>query len=504
MDIAYSYLEGIDLTATFIFLIIFLATVLWMTCPKSDIPGPRAWPIFGNILLVSQFNSTPKRVKFVEEMTRQYGPMFRMFLGPYQIVFVQGHKHVIDVLQKRGREFIDRPNFIPGIKLAEKAKGGSGIVFANGDDWKDRRRFLIQAMRDFGVGRSSMEENIIEEIQNVADDLEKMKGAEITNLNEMMIKASCNVIHSLIFGYRYKHDNESLQKLIKTMDNIFSGPGSLSASGIFPILNLIRKDFKDLKMRSEGFSTLKKYIEKRITEHRESFDPENIRDFIDMYLVAEKEESERTSVLNPVAFLTSIIDLFAAGTYTTSTTLNWSFLWMIQYPDVQKRCQEEITKVIGSGRMVRLSDRRHLSYTEATLMEIQRLSNTAIFAHPYVAVCDTTTNGFKIPKNTIIDPSLISAHFDETIWRDPKEFNPGRFLNQNNDIINKEYLIPFLSGPRICPGESLARSELFLIFSNLLHRFEFSKVDPDDISSFEGITGIAMTPSPYRLKADLR
>ncbi|CAC5358757.1 CYP2J [Mytilus coruscus] len=491
MDIAYSYLEGIDLTATFTFLILFLATVLWMTCPKSDIPGPRAWPIFGNILLVSQFNSTPKKAKFVEEMTRQYGPMFRMFLGPYQIVFVQGHKHVLDVLQKRGREFIDRPNFIPGVKLAEKVKGGSGIVSANGDDWKVMRRFSLQAMRDFGVGKSSLEENILEEIQNVIDDLEKMKGSEITNLKEMMIKASCNIIHSLIFGYRYKHDNESLKKLIKTMDNIFSGPGSLSASGLFPVLNLIMKD--NLKVRIEGFSTLKKYIEKHITEHRESFDPENIRDFIDMYLVAEKEESERTSVLNPAALLTSIIDLFAAGTDTTATTLDWSFLWMIQYPDV-----------IGPGRMVRLSDRRHLSYTEATLMEIQRLSNTVIFTLPHVAVCDTTINGFKIPKNTIIIPSLISVHFDETIWRDPKEFNPGRFLNQSNDIINKEYLIPFSLGPRICPGESLARSELFLIFSNLLHRFEFSKVDPDDILSFEGITGITTTPSPYRLKADLR
>ncbi|XP_063426316.1 cytochrome P450 2K6-like [Mytilus trossulus] len=502
MDIAYSYLEGIDLTAIFIFLIIFLATVLWMTCPKSDIPGPRAWPIFGNILLVSQFNSSPKRAKFVEDMTRKYGPIFRMFLGPYQIVIVQGHKHVLDVLQKRGKEFIDRPTFIPGVKLARKVIGGSGIVFANGDDWKGRRRFSLQAMRDFGVGKSSLEEKILEEMQNVADDLEKMKGVEISNLKEMMTKASCNVIHSLIFGYRYKHDNESLQQLIKTMDNIFSGPGALSASGIFPVLNLIMKD--NLKIRRDGFSTLKKYIEKHITEHRETFDPEHIRDFIDMYVEAEKEESERTSALNPAALLASIMDLFAAGTDTTSTTLDWSFKWMIQHPDVQKRCQEEITKVVGPGRMVRLSDRRHLSYTEATLMEIQRLSNTAIFTIPHVAVCDTTINGYKIPKNTILIPSLISVHFDETIWRDPKVFNPERFRNQSNDIINKENLIPFSLGPRICPGESLARSELFLIFSNLLHRFEFSKVNQDDILSFEGITGITTTPSPYRLIADLR
>lgn len=79
---------------------------------------------------------------------------------------------------------------------------GSGIVFANGDDWKVRRRFSVKAMRDFGVRKSSLEEQILEEMQNVADDLEKTKGGEITNLMEMMTKASCNIIHSLIFGYR--------------------------------------------------------------------------------------------------------------------------------------------------------------------------------------------------------------------------------------------------------------------------------------------------------------
>ncbi|XP_063426116.1 cytochrome P450 2K3-like [Mytilus trossulus] len=484
MDVAYaySYFEGIDLTAIFIFVIIFLATVLWMTCPKSDIPGPRAWPIFGNILLVSQFNSTPKREKFVEDMTRKYGPIFRMFLGPYQIVFVQGHKHLLDVLLKRGREFMDRPtlsqesnycivscgcviyqslitvtlnltsilydnktqlNLCPAQKFdisnQRIIKLGSGIVFANGDAWKGRRRFALQAMRDFGVGKSSLEEHILEEIEEVADDLEKGKGEEITDLSKVMTKASCNVIHSFIFGYRYKHDNELLQKLIKAMDNIFSGPGTLSASGLYPLLNLFMID--DLKLRGEGLSTLKSYIEQHITEHRESFDSDNIRDLIDMYLVAEKEESEHKSVMNPAALLASIIDLFAAGTDTTATTLDWSFKWMIQYPDVQKRCQEEITKVVGPGRMVRLSDRRHLSYTEATLMEIQRLSNTFLFC---------------------------------------------------------------ITGPRICPGESLARSELFLLFSNLLHRFEFSKVDPDDILSFEGISTVTTSPSPYRLKAELR
>lgn len=78
-------------------------------------------------------------------------------------------------------------------------------MFANGDAWKGRRRFALQAMREFGVGKSSLEEHILEEIEEVADDLEKVKGEEITNLSKVMTTASCNNIHSFIFGYRLVH-----------------------------------------------------------------------------------------------------------------------------------------------------------------------------------------------------------------------------------------------------------------------------------------------------------
>lgn len=64
--------------------------------------------------------------------------------------------------------------------------------------------------------------------------------------------------------------------------------------------------------------------------------------------------------------------------------------------------------------------------------------------------------------------------------------------------------LTIISGPRACPGESLAKTEMFLVFSNLIQKFRFSKVSVDDVLDFSGITGITTCASPYRLKVESR
>lgn len=70
-------------------------------------------------------------------------------------------------------------------------------------------------------------------------------------------------------------------------------------------------------------------------------------------------------------------NLFTAGTDTTSATLQWSLLYLMHYPDVRKRVQQEIDEVVGRGRLPSVKDKPQLIYTEATIMEIQRLGRYA-------------------------------------------------------------------------------------------------------------------------------
>jgi len=50
------------------------------------------------------------------------------------------------------------------------------------------------------------------------------------------------------------------------------------------------------------------------------------------------------------------MDLFQAGFETTSTTLRWIIVYMMAFPEIQKKLQHEIDNVIGT-RSPLLSDR---------------------------------------------------------------------------------------------------------------------------------------------------
>lgn len=87
---------------------------------------------------------------------------------------------------------------------------------------------------------------------------------------------------------------------------------------------------------------------------------ENPNDFIDAYLRKIEDSSPDSSFhgqLGRQNLTSSIIDLLIAGTDTTSVTLTWAVLYMIKFPDIQKKVQLEIDQVIGRKRLPEMSDR---------------------------------------------------------------------------------------------------------------------------------------------------
>jgi len=92
--------------------------------PKSDIPGPMALPIIGNLFLIDKLQTSSSKPKMIASLVQKYGSIFRLFLGPYQVVFVTGYKNVYEVLKGKGHEFEDRPNWLPLIRKSQKIKKG--------------------------------------------------------------------------------------------------------------------------------------------------------------------------------------------------------------------------------------------------------------------------------------------------------------------------------------------------------------------------------------------
>ncbi|KAJ8780353.1 hypothetical protein J1605_011617 [Eschrichtius robustus] len=137
-------------------------------------------------------------------------------------------------------------------------------------------------------------------------------------------------------------------------------------------------------------------------------------------------------------------------------------------PDIQEKVHEEIERVIGGDRAPSLTDKARMPYTEATIMEVQRLSVVVPLSIPHMTSEKTGKSrafllGTPLREARPLHPEDLR---DPAIWEKPNDFYPNRFLDDQGQLIKKETFIPFGIGKRVCMGEQLAKMELFLMFAD--------------------------------------
>uniref|UniRef100_A0A8C6HEP3 Cytochrome P450, family 2, subfamily d, polypeptide 40 n=1 Tax=Mus spicilegus TaxID=10103 RepID=A0A8C6HEP3_MUSSI len=255
-----------------------------------------------------------------------------------------------------------------------------------------------------------------------------------------------------------------------------------------------------------GQKTFLTMVDKLVTEHKRTWDPDQPpRDLTDDFMAEmEKAKGNPESSFNEANLRLVVLDLFGAGIVTTSATLTWALLLMILHPDVQRRVQEEIDEVIGQVRRPEMADQARMTYTSAVIHEVQRFADITPMTLPHRTSCDIEVQGFLIPKGTNLISNLSSVLKDETIWEKPLCFHPEHFLDAQGHFVKPEAFMPFSAGRQACLGEPLARMELFLFFTCLLQCFSFSVPAGQPLPSDYGIYAMVVSPAPYQLCAVVR
>lgn len=207
--------------------------------------------------------------------------------------------------------------------------------------------------------------------------------------------------------------------------------------------------------------------------------------------------------------LSSIVqDLFIAGTETISVSLNWAIIFAAKYPDFQKEVTDEIDRVLGKEKPPTETDRLKLPYIEAFINETMRYHCAGPILIPRSTTKDVVFKGYKLPENTFIMVNMWSCNRDPAYWDQPDKFEPRRFIDENGNFKNKNpAMMPFSVGKRACIGESIARLQLFLIFTCLLQKFNFSFADEKDLHNEKlllGNPGIGLNPPNVSLKLKMR
>ncbi|NXI39679.1 CP2G1 protein, partial [Galbula dea] len=456
-------------------------------------PGPLALPIVGNLLQISPSHTLQSLLKLSET----YGPIFTVWLGRRRVLVLCGHAAVREALVEQAEAFAGRGR----LPTVESTFHGHGVVFANGERWKQLRRFSLTVLRDFGMGKKSIEARIREEAQFLLQELRNTKG-EPFDPTFFLSSAVSNIICSIVFGNRFDYQDQEFLELLQLMNQSFREI-STPWSQLYDMSESILKYFPGPHLKiPKLLGKMRSFIARRVQDNAQSLEPEQPRDFIDVFLLQmEKEKGDPKTEFTMENLELTTLNLFFAGTETVSSTLRYGFLQLMKHPEVQEKVHEEIEKVVGSQRAPALADRSRMPYTEAVIHEIQRCADLLPMNLPHLTTRDTQLRGYHIPKGTDVYPLLSTVLHDPSAYSDPDTFNPNNFLDASGRFQKNEAFVPFSSGKRVCLGEGLARMEIFLFLTTILQSFQLQPlVPPREVSTTPIESGFARIPPFYHLR----
>nr|XP_056718311.1 cytochrome P450 2J6-like [Euleptes europaea] len=476
---------------SWLLLISFILFLYWKTAsPKKLPPGPRPLPFLGNLLQFDFYNP----LKDLQRIAQKYDPIFTLYMGGKPMVFVQGFSLVKEVLLINGTEFAGRPQYAI-MKAINKQKGV--VTAAYGQVWKQQRRFLLMALRNFGLGKKSMEEKIQDEAAYLLQIFEENMSVPFDPLG-FLESAVANIISTIALGKHFKYDDNTLRQvldLIHENTREITGPWAQLYNAL-PFVRRLPLPHQNVFKAKEKVLA---FFSKEVEEHRATRVPGVHRDVIDAYMEEIQKPENKGSSFEEEYMLLLVTELFIVGLETAATTLIWGLLYLMAFPEIQEKCQVEINNVLGNNTCIKYEDREKLHYTNAVIHEIQRFANVVPLGIPHAPIKDMQLLGYTIPKDTAIMTNLISVHRDESQWKYPHEFNPSNFLNEKGEFEKPEAFLAFSAGPRVCLGENLARMEVFLFFTNILRRFQILWPDETKAPDLTPNFGITLTPSRFKV-----
>ncbi|KAG8124513.1 hypothetical protein E2320_020172 [Naja naja] len=418
-----------DWTGTIVIVLLFILAIMFLlkkeSCPNLP-PGPRTIPILGNLHMMD----LKRPYKTMIELSKKYGPIFRLRLGFQEMVVLTGYETVKEALVNQADAFAERA-YVPVFRDIAK---GFGIIFSHGENWKVMRRFTLSTLRDYGMGKRTIEDKIIEECSVLTKTIKANAGKPF-EVQTVMTAAVSNIIVSILLGKRYDYEDPTFLRLLKIItENIhLAGTPNILLYNMFPMLGFLLGSRKKVINNRKEFHD---FIQTTFIEYLENLDENDQRSFIDSFLIQQREENKKmTNGYFHNENLKAVSSaLFAAGTETTGNTLRWAILLMMKYPEIQSKVQEEIAKEIGV-RQPRTEDRVKMPYTNAVIHEIQRFADIVPTNLPHATTKDITFKGFFIPKGMQIVPLLSSVLHDESQWEKPYQFYPEHFLDSEGKFV---------------------------------------------------------------------
>ncbi|CAI0406738.1 unnamed protein product [Linum tenue] len=491
-DIFQSYADSPPLLLLLIIIavssVIFLLTNFGAGGGGKLPPSPRSLPLIGHM-----HHLGPTLHRHLHTLSAQHGPLVHFHIGPKPCLLASTPDLAHEILKTNEPAFLNRPKVA---NLHYLTYGSADFATAQyGPYWKFMKHLLMnrllgpQTLDRFAPVRRDETIRFLNRTRNRAEAGEEGMdvGAELTRLTN-------NVISRMMLRTRCSDDDaeaDEVRRLVREMTELGR---MFNVSDTFWVLkNWDLQGFEKRLVDARGrYDVLMERIMKEhedLRRKRKMKDGdcgglEDCKDVLDILLdIYEDEEAEmKLTRENIKAF---IMNIFGAGTDTSSILIEWGLSELINHPDVTKKARQEMELVVGNDRLVQESDIPNLPYLQAILKELLRLHPTGpLIVRESSQEC--TIAGYKIPAKTRLFVNIWSLGRDPSHWKDPEEFSPERFMGtewsgkkKNNmlDVRGQHFhLLPFGSGRRSCPGASLALRFVPATLAAMIQCFDWTAV----------------------------
>ncbi|KAH6794757.1 hypothetical protein C2S52_005234 [Perilla frutescens var. hirtella] len=456
---------------------------------KNPPPSPPKLPIIGNL---HQLGSFPHRN--LQLLAKKHGPLMLLRLGRLPTLIVSTAEAAREIMKTHDLTFSDRPLYKAHKRVIYD---GKGLIFGPyGDFWRQMKSVFV--LKLLGNKRVQSSRRIMEEETSLF--VKKVTSSPVSNLSEMFSEFSSDVVCRSAFGGKYS-ESENGKKFVKLVGELSEVMGAGVCVGDFvPWLSWID--------RVSGFEGKVDRVARGLDDMLESVMEERLRNlkvqsdfqenFLDILLEIYVDETNDVPVEKD-SIKALLLDVFAAGSDSTSITLEWAMAELLRHPKMMEKLQSEVRGIIQHKHDITDEDLEKMQYLKAVIKETFRL-HPPVPLQLRIARGDVNIMGYDVVAGTIVMTNAWAIGRDPISWEEPEKFEPERFLNSSVDVKGQDFeLIPFGAGRRGCPGIGFSMLLIELMIANLVEKFDWKLPDGTegkelDMSECLGITVHRATP----------
>ncbi|KAF9477128.1 cytochrome P450 [Pholiota conissans] len=430
-------------------------------------PGPKPLPIVGNLF---DFPKNDLAACYYNWGKKYNSDILHASSLGFHVIVLNSLEDAEELFERRASNYSDRL-MTPALELLGLVSNMA--IMPHGPTWRKHRRIAqqnfrldmmsahepIQARRIHIMLKALLDDpdNLFthNKVLSLSIPLEFMYGYDVKSLDDPYITDAQRMVELAV---RYFNPDSTLINFFPILGKI---PAWIPGASTQKVAATVRDIIHNLE--TEPMERVIDAVDKGVAV------PSVLSEFVEAKRGTPEFEDE-AAIVSQLAFT-----IYGAASDTVISALASLFYVLVTRPDIQKKGQDEIDRVIGTERLPQFSDRASLPYTDALYRELLRFYPPTPLAIPHRVKEDDTYKGYFIPKGTIVSANVWAMARDENLYPDPHEFKPERFIDEHGELTNDARILTYGFGRRICIGKYNASATMWMTIASLLACFNISK-----------------------------